>query len=178
MSLLQTRCLKRSFLVEELYETWKLDHNQAMLAADIEEFGGECRELCQLLHRAWKARNDEFFKTGIGDLGSETEMLDVATEKASVVIRGVLAAAEIAKRNGIAIVVVGPLQKELESLLAIQVKAPRFDMTELIKLSEESRAAYAKGDFRYLDEWLHELKAEGHSSGTDKSCDWTDGVRS
>ena len=57
MSLLADRCLRRSFLVQEMYETWQLaqkDHHP--VAAELEEIAAECVELCRLLVRAWAIR--------------------------------------------------------------------------------------------------------------------------
>ena len=36
MNLLLDRCSKRSTLVKELYEDWRLDHEEATFAADVE----------------------------------------------------------------------------------------------------------------------------------------------
>lgn len=37
MSLLVRRCLNRTHLLEQLVETWQIDHKEAMHARDLEE---------------------------------------------------------------------------------------------------------------------------------------------
>ena len=61
----RARCLNRSRLVEELLETWQIEHEAAMLVQDLEQLVQECLELAELLERAWQRIKAEAYQSGL-----------------------------------------------------------------------------------------------------------------
>ncbi len=157
MSPLQKRCLKRSFLAEELYQTWKLSHDRWMTACEIDEISSECVELCHLLARAWKARDAEFFSNGMGVLERETAILDLATDKVANVIVQLLVDVAKSKATAPGCGCSELLASELDDLRERQKKSPRFDPSspEIRAMIEQSEADFARGDYLTLDELVH-----------------------
>ena len=61
MSLIADRCLKRTFLVQEMYESWQLARADETFEFDFVEIVEECVELCRLLVRMVDPREPPFF---------------------------------------------------------------------------------------------------------------------
>ncbi len=54
MSILVERYLGRTQAVEGMVENWKVKHDQAMIAIDLDEMVRECLDLCALSQHVWK----------------------------------------------------------------------------------------------------------------------------
>ena len=84
-------------------------------------------------------------------------MLDTATDKVAGVIDRLISAAEIAMAKGFAIDVIELLHAGVAAVRLSQANSPRFDANspEIREMIKQSRADYARGDYRYLDDLIH-----------------------
>src|ERR1700722_20058517 len=67
MSFLVNRCVKRSHVMQELYEEWQIAHQDGMRASDVEEMCGEWLELCELWPHVWRGLLSALFENTIDD---------------------------------------------------------------------------------------------------------------
>jgi hypothetical protein len=157
MSLLVERCLKRSFLLEELYEHWQIDRHEAELAGDLQELSSECLQLAELVAHAFEQLSNEFFRTGFGDFAKPSRALRLAIRKTTGVIELVmnLAAAHAQQATS-----GEPLRLKLESLRDIDRKAAEYWAAPDAAMAEQARADYERGDYRLAEDLAREL--QGH----------------
>ena len=71
MNVLIDRCMKRSNLVQELYESWYLVHQeagqQATFATDVAELCEESIALCRLCKHTWEALWNQLFDVHVSN---------------------------------------------------------------------------------------------------------------
>ena len=161
MSILVRRCLSRSYLVEELVENWQLDHQEALLAGDVEELVSECLELSNLLKRAWRNLIKQLLDEQVDDLDKAGRMMLAAVRKSEKVLQVVQGQIAEATRRGHPIETSGELQKaigETHQLAAeIAAKWPATDH----QMIAESLAAYKRGDYQFAGDLLNALPGCG-----------------
>lgn len=168
MNVLIDRCMKRSNLVQELYESWYLVHQvagqQATFATDVAELCEESIALCRLCKHTWETLWNQLFDVHVSNnveiVGrSFRTILDRSIEVATK-IRDSAARAE---KKGQPIALAEQVVSSLTELEAVkdefEEKWPFFDT----KMSEEAHADFLRGDYitaeQALQEALNELQS-------------------
>jgi hypothetical protein len=162
MSVLVNRCVRRSFLVEELVETWQVHHQAAMYALDVEALVGECLDLSTLLSESWPKLRDLLFDERICDIDGAGKLLEGCVKRTTPLLDRVLGFVNFVKKTGHEIARTVELEraiKEMRTLReAIEKEWPKIDP----KMTEESLADYRRGEYRAVETLLHDLQS--HSS--------------
>ena len=146
------RCLRRSALVEELFEAWEIDHQEAMLVRDAEELVEECIDLCGLLGSSWNMIRAEFFATGFGDFQKTSRVFQKAVERSLRVVGRVSALGAEMIGKGFSIRRQEELCRELGSIRTIQREARELWATNDGQLARSSIEDYAKGEYCLITE--------------------------
>lgn len=163
MNVLLDRCMRRSNLVHELYESWQLDHQEARYAADVEELCGEAVDLCRLCRHVWQTLWDELFKlliynpitTGL----SFQKIIDRSTEVAASIngeaIKATNKGHKFAGAEQLADCV-----RDMEALKKEIADKWPF-MNDDPDMAAESRAAILRGEYMTIEELLHAVQTRG-----------------
>ncbi|GEM_PF-4877057 len=155
MNILIDLCAKRSSIIEELAEKWQIDHDDAMLAWDLEQLCCEGAALCKLCRSMWDNARARLLEGKITDINGMGEVL-------LRVITSVLRSCDSFLRNatdlqqkGFAIKHVEDLQQEMTKLLATKEtllkKWPFIDAMAVARAREE----YRRGEYVDSGELLH-----------------------
>lgn len=158
MSILVTRCLKRSELVKELYErvteNWQIEHKGAIFASDVEELCGECLELTELCKHVWTTLRGNLEKI------RNTQKVGLAFEEALAksldVLKGVLELCETADKKNYQIKGHERVMNELSELKELS-EAFAKDWPFFRKdMMDAARSAYLRGDYRTAEDLLND----------------------
>lgn len=159
------RCLRRSAVVESLVEEWKLAHNEAMHAVDIEELCHECLDLCALWKHAWQHVTTLLLCGKLNNTDEVGEALSRAVAGSVRAITHVLSAADEIMARDFEMKGAAELKTGLRDMEAILSKiAEKWPFTNK-KLIAESRAAIARGEYQEIEELLDECKGACASAG-------------
>jgi hypothetical protein len=160
MSVLIRRCVKRSYLVEELVETWQIEHSQAMFARDLEELVQECLELSGLLTKGWQSAVHVLFDEQFDDLDTIGKMLKVAIDKSIGVFRKVEDLISEAIRKHYDIEGAEAFRRAVSDTVAMKKEVEKQWPAVNHRMIQESIAAYSRGDYQTAEDMLYGL--EGH----------------
>lgn len=158
MSILVTRYLKRSELVQalfdEVHEDWQLEHKDARFAWDVEELCGECLELTVLCNHVRDTLRSNLETTG------STQEIGRAFQGALVrslsVMKGVLDLCEAADQNGYPIKGHTRLADELATLTGMVASFEKEWPFFRKDMMDAARSAYLRGDFRTAEDLLND----------------------
>ena len=168
MSILVSRCVKRSHVVEELLEGWSSDHREAMLASDIEELCNESVELCQLLETSWQGLFASLFEDPFFNTEVVGQLFQDAVRRSAKAVRKVDVLAVEAQKRGYEIEKADELANGLARLDALDVEvATKWPFVDR-RMIEESQLAIERGEYQTIEELLH--AAQSNCAGTDQPC--------
>jgi hypothetical protein len=159
MSVLLQRCLKRSNLVEQLVEQWQVEHEEAMLARDVEELCGEAIELCRLCGHTWQELKTLLFANCITDTEATGRVALEGFENAGRAVRRVVRLLDDAIARGHGIGGAQELRRGMNDVHDIKErllkKWPFIDH----QMVERALAAYGRGEFQTAESLLHACAA-------------------
>lgn len=166
MILILDRCLKRSHLVQELFERWQLGWQGALAASDVEELCAECADLCQLCKQTWQSlwhRLSELPVVEIESIGLVfQEIVDRSLEVATAVNKW----ADRVQKKQNAELATGQLPRRIGEVEEVKREiAEKWPFVDYAMVAE-SRAAFLRGDYQTAEELLHDL--QGHCAAADK----------
>lgn len=167
MSILVSRCVKRSQIVQELLASWQLNHPDALFAADIEQLCGESVETCQLLRSAWRTLYESLFTGPAFNVETVGRLFHQTVRRSIEVVAEVKNLVREAERRRFPIEKSAELAIQLEQLEAVErtiaASWPFVDRA----LVAEARSAFDRGEYQSVGELLHD--AQGDCAGADQS---------
>jgi hypothetical protein len=162
VSFLITRCVKRSHVVQELYENWQLAHKEAMFAGDVED---ESIELCRLLEHAWPTLVANLFTGPVFNIEATGRLFQQAIRRSIQVVRGVDRLVAEAERRSYTIQEAASLRSALAGIekldRAVEQKWPFVDGA----MVAEARAAFGRGEYQTTEELLNAAQGSCAESG-------------
>lgn len=158
MSILANRCLRGTYLVEELLEDWEIRHRKAMLAGDLEELVQECLDLSGLISRAWRGTRDDLFAGRLYDIDAAGKTMQIVFE------RSLNAFNKLVNLIAEARPCTGDIHRSDELFKAVQqvneLKAEWSKDWPLVnyELIAQSKAAYERGEYLLAEDMLNGLE--------------------
>lgn len=161
MTVLVRKYLGRSRLAEELVEDWKIGHQKAQLACDLQDLVEECIDLSNLAKRTWRALLDMLFDENVQlDHEAVGESMSISLAKTLHVfamVKSLITAAyfpAIANAEELA-----RITQETEKILKeFDQKWP--ESPDLATVGE-ALSDYHRGAFKTPEELLNEARREG-----------------
>ena len=154
-NILVRRYLRRSRSVEELVEDWKIEHDQAMFALDVEEFVKECIDLGNLSKHAWKSFRELLLKDPNAPAVEESGMvMKEALTKTLAIFHTVNGLIDEASQKGHVIQDDANFELVLHETTKISDKVHAVFMEPDPKVIEESIAAFKRGEYYTSEELL------------------------
>lgn len=161
MTFLINRCRRRSYLVEELVDTLRDEHRDAIRACDVEEAVAECLELGELLQHAWAVARDVLFDgrdEQLEDMDGFREAVVSTLDRAIGVLPRVRKTAEQSMTQGYDVKRFGEFSKAFDILRALRADIdatwPAVDSQRIA----DSIASYHRGDHRSAEELLRDAR--------------------
>jgi hypothetical protein len=164
MSIAVRRYWERSRLAQGMVEDWQLEHRQAMISHDVEEFAQECIELAALTKRAWNVLLVGLFddeRCNDPHLDDLCEMMKNALAKTRLVFDAVQTWIAETQRKGYVIANAEEMQSALRDIRKIEEDIdkmfPIID-EEMVKRAQE---AFARGECISAEDLLREAQGYG-----------------
>jgi hypothetical protein len=158
------RCSARSRLVGELVEKWKLEHEQAMMERDTEDIANaavaECIDLMSLVKRTWRSTIGDSSKNVFDPNGHGDRLKAIIADTIAVVRKSEESLIKPAEQLHNTIAGVEEFRNLRDEFDAIQTEAeelwPKID-EDMVR---RSRADFAKGDYRLIEELIADEKGD------------------
>ena len=155
MSIFVRRFLHRSRSVDELIEEWKLEHDQAMFAFDLEELVSECIDLGNLSKHAWKSFRDLLLKNPNAPVIEESgRVMQTALTRTLEMFHTVKALVTEASQKGHSIQDAADFELVVNETRKISDKVQVVFMEPDPAAIEESIAAFKRGEYYTSEELL------------------------
>lgn len=149
------RYMRRSQMVGELVEEWRINHDQAMFALDVQEWVSECIDLANLSRHVWALFRELLLKDPNAPVIDESgRVMQTALVKTLATLEAVNGLVQEASQRGFAIHGVADLE------LARHETKKMMDTLEVVfmepdpKVVEESIAAFKRGEYYTSEELL------------------------
>jgi hypothetical protein len=159
MNLVLHRCLRRSQLVEELVEAWRLDRGESGFMRELQGLVQECLDLANVIRDAWKSAQEMLIAGEITDLTVTAEILGVAAQRTVQMFAEVRKLITAAEQKGNHLENVGMLEdadryvKKLSN--SIRQCVPPYCANDV----QNSLAAYHRGESQPIEELLNAAKS-------------------
>jgi hypothetical protein len=159
MNVLINRCVLRSFLAEELVETWQVNYQAAMYSLDLEAVVDESLDLSALLRKSWPKIRELLFDERICDIAGAGKLFEGCVKRTNSLLNRVLGFVHVVEKTGHEIARLLELDcaiKEMKRLKeTIEKEWPKIDA----KMTEESLADYRRGEYKSVETLLNDLQS-------------------
>lgn len=162
MSIVVRRYLERSRLAQGMVEDWQLEHRQAMIANDVEEFAQECIELAALTKRAWSVLLVDLFDDARCNDPHLDELCDImknALARTRLVFDAVQESIVQAQAKGYAIANADEMQNALGNIRKIDEDIGKMLPALDLEMIKRSQAAFARGECISSEDLLREAQS-------------------
>ena len=149
------RYMRRSQLALDLVEEWKVNHDHAMFALDIQEWVSECIDLGDLTKHVWSLFRELLMKDPNAAVIDESgRVIQAAVQRTLAIFEAVNELVQDASRKGFALQEVADFELARHETRAIMDKIKVVFMEPDPKMIEESLAAYKRGEYYTSEELL------------------------
>jgi len=162
MSILVRRYLERSRLAQGMVEDWQLEHRQAMVANDVEEFAQECIELAALTKRAWSVLLVDLFddaRCNDPQLDELCAIMKNALARTRIVFDAVQASIAQAQAKGYGIANADEMHSALRDIRKIEAEVAKMLPSVNVEMIEKYRQAIERGEFCTAEDLLRETQS-------------------
>lgn len=160
MSIFVERYLGRTQAVEGMVENWKLKHDHAMLAMDLDEMVRECLDLSALCQHVWQTLWELLRRDPNGEAINEAEdPIKTALAKTSQIFQSVQDLVAQARGQGFAIGNAEALRVAAQEVEAVSAKIDVVYPKVNEDLVNEAIAAFRRGECIPIEELIRHAQS-------------------